>query len=176
MASWLYAQRNTSKLVVGLVVSPLWLALLVLVLHMVLIAGGSASSQVRFNTDSEFDLSVTLLFLVLLGGFNFSLATLLLGRLIHKLRTLSDTDQLTGLYNRRVMMRRLDNEHARYQRSGKVVCCFAGDGAYSNGVVLESLNWAAQYQFTNELAKEDKAGLPIIFLIVNNQEIAVKNI
>jgi len=26
-----------------------------------------------------------------------------------------------------------------------VVCCFAGDGAYANGVVLESLNWAAQH-------------------------------
>ena len=33
-----------------------------------------------------------------------------------------------------------------------VVCCFAGDGAYANGVVLESLNLAAQDQFTNHLA------------------------
>ena len=56
----------------------------------------------------------------------------------------------------------------RYFKNDKVVCCFAGDGAYSNGVVLESLNWAAQYQFTNELAKDAKGGLPIIFLIVNN--------
>ena len=50
---------------------------------------------------------------------------------------------------------------------GTVVCSFAGDGAYSNGVVLEALNWAAQDQFTNELA-ETKFGLPIIFCIVNN--------
>ena len=27
---------------------------------------------------------------------------------------------------------------------GKVVCAFAGDGAYANGVVLESFNWACQ--------------------------------
>ena len=40
----------------------------------------------------------------------------------------------------------------RYKQSGGVVCCFAGDGAYCNGVVLESLNWAAQKQFTNEMA------------------------
>ena len=32
------------------------------------------------------------------------------------------------------------------------MCCFAGDGAYANGVVLESLNWAAQAQWTNHLA------------------------
>ena len=31
----------------------------------------------------------------------------------------------------------------RYMENGRVVCCFAGDGAYANGVVLESLNWAA---------------------------------
>ncbi len=55
----------------------------------------------------------------------------------------------------------------RYLRSGGVVCCFAGDGAYSNGVVLESLNFAAQRQFSNELA-ERAFGLPIIFLVVNN--------
>ena len=57
---------------------------------------------------------------------------------------------------------------ARYMAEGKVVCCFAGDGAYANGVVLESLNWAAQGQFTNHLAKDKAFGLPIIFLVVNN--------
>ena len=56
----------------------------------------------------------------------------------------------------------------RYQKNKKVVCCFAGDGAYANGVVLESLNWAAQGQFTNFLAKKDAFGLPVIYLIVNN--------
>lgn len=49
----------------------------------------------------------------------------------------------------------------------RVVCCFAGDGAYSNGVVLETLNWASQDQFKNELA-ETKMGLPIIYCVVNN--------
>ncbi|MCP3968213.1 MAG: pyruvate dehydrogenase [Lentisphaerae bacterium] len=50
---------------------------------------------------------------------------------------------------------------------GDVVCCFAGDGAYSNGVVLEALNWAAQDQFTGDIART-KYGLPVIFCIVNN--------
>lgn len=57
---------------------------------------------------------------------------------------------------------------ARYLENGKVVCCFAGDGAYANGVVLESLNWAAMGQFTNQYAGKKPFGLPIIFLIVNN--------
>jgi 2-oxoisovalerate dehydrogenase E1 component len=57
---------------------------------------------------------------------------------------------------------------ARYERSDRVVCCFAGDGAYANGVVLESLNWAAQAQWTNHLAGDHPYGLPIIFLIQNN--------
>jgi 2-oxoisovalerate dehydrogenase E1 component len=56
----------------------------------------------------------------------------------------------------------------RYLREPKVTCCFAGDGAYANGVVLESLNWAAQGQFTNHLAKDHKFGMPVIYLIVNN--------
>jgi 2-oxoisovalerate dehydrogenase E1 component len=55
----------------------------------------------------------------------------------------------------------------RYQKKDAVVCCFAGDGAYANGVVLESLNYAAQAQFTNHLA-EYKFGVPMIFLITNN--------
>jgi 2-oxoisovalerate dehydrogenase E1 component len=56
----------------------------------------------------------------------------------------------------------------RYLREPKVTCCFAGDGAYANGVVLESLNWAAQGQYTNFLAKDHPFGLPVIYLIVNN--------
>mgnify|MGYP000024875666 CR=1 FL=1 len=57
----------------------------------------------------------------------------------------------------------------RYLRNGKTVLCFAGDGAYANGVVLESLNWACMAQFTNHLAKDRPFGLPIIFAILNNQ-------
>ena len=56
----------------------------------------------------------------------------------------------------------------RYLRRGEVVCCFAGDGAYANGVVLESLNWASQAQFTNFLAGDRPFGLPIIYLVQNN--------
>lgn len=56
---------------------------------------------------------------------------------------------------------------ARSLRNQRVVCCFAGDGAYSNGVVLESLNWAAMDQYTNELTKHP-FGLPIVFVIQNN--------
>ena len=56
----------------------------------------------------------------------------------------------------------------RYLRNGAVVCCFAGDGAYANGVVLESLNFAAQCQFTNEIAGQHGFGIPIIFFVLNN--------
>jgi 2-oxoisovalerate dehydrogenase E1 component len=56
----------------------------------------------------------------------------------------------------------------RYFDRGNVVCCFAGDGAYANGAVLESLNFAAMQQFTNHYANNHSFGLPIIFLICNN--------
>jgi len=57
---------------------------------------------------------------------------------------------------------------SRYLEDGKIVCCFAGDGAYANGVVLESLNWANMGQFTNRYAKDRKFGLPIVYVIENN--------
>lgn len=57
---------------------------------------------------------------------------------------------------------------ARYFDTGKVICCFAGDGAYSNGVVLESLNWAAMGQFTDPLYTRHPFGLPIVYVITNN--------
>jgi 2-oxoisovalerate dehydrogenase E1 component len=56
----------------------------------------------------------------------------------------------------------------RYERTDQVVCCFAGDGAYANGVVLESLNWAAQAQWTNHLAGDHAYGFPVIYFIQNN--------
>jgi len=56
----------------------------------------------------------------------------------------------------------------RYLENGQLVLCFAGDGAYSNGIVMESLNFACQAQFTNELA-EKPFGVPVIYVIINNQ-------
>jgi len=56
---------------------------------------------------------------------------------------------------------------ARYRDSGQVCLCFAGDGAYCNGISFESLNVASMGQFTNELASKP-FGVPTIFAIVNN--------
>lgn len=57
---------------------------------------------------------------------------------------------------------------ARIQKNNKVTCCFAGDGAYANGVVLESLNFAAMQQFTNPDYTKHLFGPPIIYAIINN--------
>ncbi len=56
----------------------------------------------------------------------------------------------------------------RYKQNDSIVLCLAGEGAYSNGVVLESLNLAAMSQFKNGLMGK-KYGVPVIFGIVNNQ-------
>ncbi|HAJ95601.1 MAG TPA: pyruvate dehydrogenase, partial [Actinobacteria bacterium] len=56
----------------------------------------------------------------------------------------------------------------RYKDDNAMVLCLAGDGAYSNGVVLETLNLAAMAQFKNGLMGR-KFGIPMIFGIVNNQ-------
>jgi 2-oxoisovalerate dehydrogenase E1 component len=56
----------------------------------------------------------------------------------------------------------------RYLGDDRIVTCMAGDGAYANGVVLESLNWAAQAQWTNHFAGERPYGLPIVYVIQNN--------
>ncbi len=47
------------------------------------------------------------------------------------------------------------------QHKDRVTCCFFGDGACNNGVFGESLNMASMKQF--------KQGVPVIFLIENNQ-------
>ncbi len=56
----------------------------------------------------------------------------------------------------------------RYRESKNLVLCLAGDGAFSNGVVLESLNLSSMAQFKNGLMSRS-TGIPIIFGIVNNQ-------
>jgi 2-oxoisovalerate dehydrogenase E1 component len=56
---------------------------------------------------------------------------------------------------------------SRYRDDGKVCLCFAGDGAYCNGISFESLQMASMGQFTNELAAKP-FGVPTIFAIVNN--------
>lgn len=57
----------------------------------------------------------------------------------------------------------------RLSANGGIVLCFAGDGAYSNGVVLESLNFGCMAQFTAEALADVPFGLPIVYVIVNNQ-------
>jgi len=57
---------------------------------------------------------------------------------------------------------------SRYRQDGKIVCSFAGDGAYANGAPLESMNMAAMEQFTNPDLTSTPFGVPIIFCIVNN--------
>jgi len=57
---------------------------------------------------------------------------------------------------------------SRYLDDGKLTLCFAGDGAYNNGIAHESLNFATMAQFTNGLMPK-QFGVPIIFGIVNNQ-------
>ena len=57
---------------------------------------------------------------------------------------------------------------SRYLDNGKIVLCFAGDGAYNNGIAHESMNFASMAQFANGLMPK-KSGVPIIFAVVNNQ-------
>lgn len=57
---------------------------------------------------------------------------------------------------------------SRYFEDKRVTLCFAGDGAFNNGIAHESMNMATMAQFRNGLMGK-KYGIPIIFAIVNNQ-------
>lgn len=118
MAVWLRQERKNSIGMVALIVSPLVVTMALFLVRLLLVARGTTPDTVQFSQGSDFDVIATMLFLLMLGGFNFSLATIILGGTIERLRTMSETDQLTGLNNRRVMMRRLEEEHARFLRSG----------------------------------------------------------
>ncbi|MBI2192393.1 MAG: dehydrogenase E1 component subunit alpha/beta [Planctomycetes bacterium] len=58
---------------------------------------------------------------------------------------------------------------SRYRRSGQVALAFVGDGAYSNGITLESMNLASMAQFSNPKLTDHPFGVPTVFLIINNQ-------
>ena len=57
---------------------------------------------------------------------------------------------------------------SRYRGTDEVTLCFAGDGAYQNGISHEAITMATMAQFHNGLMKR-KFGVPVIFCIVNNQ-------
>ena len=99
--------------------APVLLTLGAFVVRAAVLTYSEFTGIVELDTGSNFDIVITLLFLVFLGMFNFSLYTLVLGSLIRRLENLSSTDQLTGLYNRRFVMERLEEEYARFQRSGQ---------------------------------------------------------
>ncbi len=56
---------------------------------------------------------------------------------------------------------------SRLRQDGKVAVCFVGDGAFSNGITLESLQMATMPQFENGLHGRS-FGVPIIYTILNN--------
>ena len=57
---------------------------------------------------------------------------------------------------------------SRYLEDKRVTLCFAGDGAFNNGISHESMNMSCMAQFTNGLM-EKRFGIPVVFCVVNNQ-------
>jgi diguanylate cyclase (GGDEF)-like protein len=120
MGVWLRTTMRSSRLRIALMLLPVALTLGLFLVRAILVVVGTDATTVNFDQGSQFDLIAGMLFLVVLGFFNFSIAGLVIGSLVERLRTLSATDQLTGMANRRVMMRRLVEEHARFLRSSHV--------------------------------------------------------
>ena len=118
IAHWTKTHTKVPNAVIFLMVAPVVLTVGLFTVRALMVWKGADAGSVAFDQGTHFDLLATLLMLVVLGAFNFSLASLELGALTEYLRNLSETDQLTGLFNRRVMMRRLHDEHARHLRSG----------------------------------------------------------
>lgn len=117
-------QRLRIKFAIGAVAVvalalPVVLTLVAFCVRAAAVTYSETTGVIELDTGSRFDKYITLVYLVLLGLFNFSLSNLVLGSLIRRLAGLASTDQLTGLFNRRVAMERLAQEHARFQRSGQ---------------------------------------------------------
>ncbi len=118
IVGWVRDHTLIPRALIIVITAPISLTLGVFWLRALMALTGTTEGTADFANNSGFDLAATMIFLVVLGAFNFSLGSLVLGSLIERLRDLSATDQLTDLPNRRVMMSRLTEEHARYLRSG----------------------------------------------------------
>lgn len=115
--AWTRNHAVVSNTMAAIVTAPIGLTLAVFWMRAALVFSGTPEGTVDFAHNTAFDVAASAILQVVLAAFNFSLASLLLGSLIERLRELSATDQLTDLPNRRVMMHRLTQEHARYLRS-----------------------------------------------------------
>ncbi|OYU45318.1 MAG: hypothetical protein CFE44_08140 [Burkholderiales bacterium PBB4] len=116
---WLRQHWSMAPWVRGLMVSPVVLTMAVLLLRAGLISSGLGTDSPDLAEGGWLDVGSMLVYFLVLGGFNFTLVSLVLGVLIQRLHELSATDKLPGLANRRVMLRRLAQEHARFLRTGQ---------------------------------------------------------
>lgn len=119
---WFRRRRTTQMLLIF----PVLLTMVVLIVRAWMMTWSPKPDQFNFESTTGFIIAATTAFQVCLGFFNFSLFALVLGAMIRRLDNLSSRDQLTGLYNRRVMLERLAAEHSRFLQ---------GDQAYALAMV-----------------------------------------
>ena len=119
LSQWLRLHWSMTVWMTCLMVSPVALTIVVLALRAALIGSGLGAGSTELAPGGWVDVASALAYFLVLGAFNFTLVSLVLGVLIQRLHELSATDQLTGLDNRRIMMRRLTQEHARFLRTGQ---------------------------------------------------------
>lgn len=119
MKAWMRSQLQARWLMIVGIITPIVLAITIFFARALKVTFTPGYKALDFGKQGDFDLIAGLAFLFVLGAINFALASLVLGSLIKKLNEMSTTDQLTGIHNRRELMRRVGEEQARLQRSGQ---------------------------------------------------------
>lgn len=119
MTVWMRSQLQARWLMIVGIITPICLAITIFFARALKVTFTPGYKALAFGKQGDFDLIAGLAFLFVLGAINLSLASLVLGSLIKKLNEMSTTDQLTGIHNRREIMRRVGEEQARLQRSGQ---------------------------------------------------------
>ena len=83
-----------------------------------LLLRGSTPEQALLSNPEPSNVAMFLSFTALVLMFNLSLLYVVMARLVRRLQELSQRDALTGLWNRRALMDRLEQLHALYRRHG----------------------------------------------------------
>lgn len=135
-----------------LVYLPALVTTLIFVMRAVAVSMGAEPSRFNFDDQSVFTEFATFAFFLASGAFNFVLASLVISKLVERLRQLSLTDELTKLPNRRYMMNLLESEHARFRRSGSNYVILMIDVDHFKRV-NDSLGHSAGDQVLRALAK-----------------------